>query len=1093
MAELGHGIGERAAFDAATAIFQLDEDLALALAAHADHLAGKHGLHFRAPALLAATTVAVGAPDLFHRAEVGADQIAHVVAPGVERVAAEVEAQRVALAVEALQQRPFVGFLQLQVDGLHARLGAAEQRILAGRTLARHLFGGLDHFRQLQHQRGTVVAQLIQGTAVDHRFQRAPVELGRTDAGAEIEQIGVVAAAQAFVHHRFAGALADALDRAQAVLDGVRRGRFKHEGGLVHLRRQHGQAEVAHLVQEADHLFGVVHVRRQRRGHELGRVMALEPGRLVTDQGVGGSVRLVEAVAGELLHQVEDRIGLGFADAVLGRTFAEDLAVLGHFRRHLLAHRTAQQVGAAQRVAADDLRHLHHLLLVHHDAVGVAQDALGARIGILHVFAPVLAVDEGGNQVHRAGPIQRHQRDQVLETVGLGVLQQAAHARGLELEHRTGIARGEDVLVGGRIVQRQLGDVHRRNAGALVALVDRLHRPVDDRQRAQAEEVELHQADFFNVVLVELGDRILAAALFIVFGEQRAELAQRFGCDHHATGVLAGVAGEVFQLPRKVDQVADIVLALVALDQLGRGHLAVLALTHRILQRDAEDVRDQLGDTVDQAIGEAEHAAGVAHHRLGRHGAVGDDLADPLAAILARDVVDDFVAAVHAEVDVEVGHRHAFGVEEALEQQVVRQRVQIGDLQRPRHQRAGTGTTARADRDALRFTPLDEVGHDQEVAGEAHLDDGVQLELEAVAVILRGHAGRDGILFQARGQALARFTADPAVQRLLVGHRIVGQEVGAQAHLDVAALGQRQRVVDRIGDVGKQRAHLLGRLQVLLVAVLAWALGVIQHAAGGDAHACFVRAEIGRRQEAHVVAGDHRQAALAGGHQRELVEALFAVTAGAGQLQVQAVAEHALPVGQLLFGQIVLAIQRQAPGQAVTAGQGEQVGVAGLQPVRMHGHAALGAMAFHPRPGQQPRQAQVALAVAAQQRHPPRVLAFLGDHHVGAGDGLDAHAFGGLVELDQGEQVVEVGHRQRRQAEFDRARQQVGLLGFFRVSLVRLGRHADGRVRQRELGVDVEMYEAGVGHAGPGWSAQAPGADAGIVAGVGKRWSARSG
>ena len=82
---------------------------------------------------------------------------------------------------------------------------------------------------------------------------------------------------------------------------------------------------------------------------------------------------------------------------------------------------------------------------------------------------------------------------------------------------------------------------------------------------------------------------------------------------------------------------------------------------------------------------------------------------------------------------------------------------------------------------------------------------------------------------------------------------------------------------------------------------------------------------------------------------------------------------------------------------------------------------------------------------------------------------------------------------QRRQAQVHRAAEQVGLLGFFRVSLVRLGRHADGRVRQRELGVDVEMYEAGVGHAGPGWSAQAPGADAGIVAGVGKRWSARSG
>src|SRR5690606_29847542 len=124
---------------------------------------------------------------------------------------------------------------------------------------------------------------------------------------------------------------------------------------------------------------------------------------------------------------------------------------------------------------------------------------------------------------------------------------------------------------------------------------------------------------------------------------------------------------------------------------------------------------DQLGDAVDEAVRVAEHAAGVAHHGFGGHGAVGDDLADAVAAVLAGDVVDDLVAPVHAEVDVEVGHRHAFGVEEALEQQVVRQRVQVGDAQRPRHQRAGTGTTPRPDRDALFLAPVDEVRNDQEV------------------------------------------------------------------------------------------------------------------------------------------------------------------------------------------------------------------------------------------------------------------------------------------------------------------------------------------------------------------------------------------
>ena len=49
---------------------------------------------------------------------------------------------------------------------------------------------------------------------------------------------------------------------------------------------------------------------RQHRGHELGRIVRLQPRGLVRDQRVRGRVRLVEAVAGELLHQVEDRVGL---------------------------------------------------------------------------------------------------------------------------------------------------------------------------------------------------------------------------------------------------------------------------------------------------------------------------------------------------------------------------------------------------------------------------------------------------------------------------------------------------------------------------------------------------------------------------------------------------------------------------------------------------------------------------------------------------------------------------------------------------------------------------------------------------------------
>ena len=116
--------------------------------------------------------------------------------------------------------------------------------------------------------------------------------------------------------------------------------------------------------------------------------------------------------------------------------------------------------------------------------------------------------------------------------------------------------------------------------------------------------------------------------------------------------------------------------------------------------------RDQLGELVDEVVGQVEHPADVAHHRLRRHGAEGGDLRHRCGAVLLLHVLDHPVAAVLAEVDVEVGHRHPLRVEKALEQQVVAQRVEVGDAERIGHQRAGAGAAPRADRHAVDLAQL---------------------------------------------------------------------------------------------------------------------------------------------------------------------------------------------------------------------------------------------------------------------------------------------------------------------------------------------------------------------------------------------------
>ncbi len=120
------------------------------------------------------------------------------------------------------------------------------------------------------------------------------------------------------------------------------------------------------------------------------------------------------------------------------------------------------------------------------------------------------------------------------------------------------------------------------------------------------------------------------------------------------------------------------------------------ALLERLVERHVERRRNLLGDLVDVGERHLEHAADVAHDRLRLHRAERDDLRDVLAAVLPRDVLDHLAAAPLAEVDVDIGQRHALGIQEALEDQIEVERIDVGDAQAVRDEAAGRRAAARA-------------------------------------------------------------------------------------------------------------------------------------------------------------------------------------------------------------------------------------------------------------------------------------------------------------------------------------------------------------------------------------------------------------
>ena len=144
-------------------------------------------------------------------------------------------------------------------------------------------------------------------------------------------------------------------------------------------------------------------------------------------------------------------------------------------------------------------------------------------------------------------------------------------------------------------------------------------------------------------------------------------------------------------------------------------------------------------------------------------------------------------------------------------------------------------------------------------------------------------------------QTARRFSAQELFSRLTFGHRIDRQPTLAELQHETAALGDFDRILDRLGQIGESLDHLLGRAQILLARVVARSRGIGEQRALVDAHPRLVRLEIITREKAHIVGGDDGQRRIdrkrdGRGHQR-----LLFVTTGTGHFEVVTIWEQRLP------------------------------------------------------------------------------------------------------------------------------------------------------------------------------------------------------
>src|ERR1041384_4192040 len=137
--------------------------------------------------------------------------------------------------------------------------------------------------------------------------------------------------------------------------------------------------------------------------------------------------------------------------------------------------------------------------------------------------------------------------------------------------------------------------------------------------------------------------------------------------------------------------------------------------------------RDEFGDPFDLGVRHLERPADILDRGLRSERSEGDDLADGVAAVQPGDVIDDVPTATDAKVDIDIGHGHTPGVEKALEEEIVLEGIDVSDLETVGDQRPRRRPATGSDGNRMLFGVANEVPDDEEVAGETHLLDHLDL------------------------------------------------------------------------------------------------------------------------------------------------------------------------------------------------------------------------------------------------------------------------------------------------------------------------------------------------------------------------------
>ena len=286
--------------------------------------------------------------------------------------------------------------------------------------------------------------------------------------------------------------------------------------------------------------------------------------------------------------------------------------------------------------------------------------------------------------------------DQIVEASGLQARQHRHLRPALDLEYAHGIGAAEHLVHLG-VLGRDGGEGQR----LAIVQVDEIDRLADAGQHAKRQDIDLEHAERIDVVLVPLDvGAVLHGSI-----EHRHGLIEPLSRQHEPAYVLGEMAWEAEQLIGDRD----------GLTQRGIGRIEPGFADMRLRDVAVAHPPDQTGEPGRHVLLEAHRLADLADSHA--RAVVNDGRADggSFARVALVEILDDLLAPLMLEIDVDVGRLAPLGRDETLEQHIDAGGINGGDAKAIAHRAVG-GRAAPLAQDGVLLGEAHHIVHGEEIA-----------------------------------------------------------------------------------------------------------------------------------------------------------------------------------------------------------------------------------------------------------------------------------------------------------------------------------------------------------------------------------------